>query len=47
MKCDSLRIGIECHPARRVTEEFLGDFYIRPVLSEQRRIRVATMPNAA
>jgi hypothetical protein len=32
VKCDSLRISIERHPARSVTEKFLGDLYIRSVL---------------
>lgn len=41
MKCDRLRIGIERDPARSVTEKLLGDLYVRPILPQQRRIRVA------
>ena len=26
MKCDCLRIGVECDPAGSVTEQFLSDF---------------------
>ena len=45
MKRDCLRIGVERDPARSMTEQFLGDLYIRPVLSQQRRMRVAeSMP---
>jgi hypothetical protein len=41
MKCDRLRIDIERNPARSVPEKLLGDLYVRSILPQQRRVRVA------